>query len=766
MKITLTTAFLLIINVLRTFSQELYAPGQITLIEITFPQNNWDQLLDDLYAAGNGERLMGAVEINGVRFDSVGVRYRGGGTYDAANAKNPLNIKLDHLKNQDFEGIEVLKLSNGAKDPSWLREVMTLEIARKYMVAPRANYAGVYVNGSFLGLYANVESINTRFFESNFLSNADNPRFECSPSYDFNDLITNPPFGCTVGHGAALEFLGNNTSCYFEHYDLQSTTGWEALRDLTSVLKNTPQNAWQTLDLDRFLWFSALNSLLANLDSYTGAGVRNYFIGKQDNGLWAPVPDDVNESFARFPWATIPQPGDPQPALSFYTQLDPFLGANNDQKPLLKAIFSNATWKRMYTAHLRTMMAENFTNGWLEQRAAQLQDLIADEVLSDGNHFYTHDDFLKNLDDKVVDTYNGEDAYGLLPFLEGRIAYLQGLPEFQATPPSISNISTNPSMPAPGASVVIKATVSNASTNTVWLGHRNNLKEAFTRSLMSDDGAHGDGAAGDGVYGASVTVGVGGIQYYIYAENGAAGKFSPERAEFEFHSLGAAGSVVINELMASNKTTAADQNGEFDDWVELFNNTATAVNLSGWFLTDDPQDLMKWTFPNGTFINGNDYLVVWSDDDEDQAGLHTSFNLSSNGEELILVMPNGTVADRVLFGGQLPDISFARCPNGVGAFDYEAPTFDKDNTPACLVEVVNIVDNQVFSIYPNPADDWLFIETSLTTLLNGRLLTAWGRAVRQFSFSGKTSVSLSDLPAGLYFLEIEGKIRRKIVAAR
>ncbi|TAK40720.1 MAG: hypothetical protein EPO28_09705, partial [Saprospiraceae bacterium] len=139
MRLIIIALFFFAANAFSLAAQDLYDPANITTIEITFAESNWDQLLDDFYAAGNGERLSGTVKINGVSFDSVGIRYRGGSTYDPANAKNPLSIKLDYVKTQNYDGVEVLKLSNGAKDPSFLREVLTFEIARNYMEAPRAN---------------------------------------------------------------------------------------------------------------------------------------------------------------------------------------------------------------------------------------------------------------------------------------------------------------------------------------------------------------------------------------------------------------------------------------------------------------------------------------------------------------------------------------------------------------------------------------------------------------------------------------------------
>ena len=745
------------------FSQELYDVDHMTTIEITFQDDNWDQTLKNLYAAGNGERLLATtVKIDGSPFDSVGIRYRGGSTYDPNKPKKPLNIKLDHLKNQDYQGYDVLKLSNGAKDPSWLREVLSFEIARNFMEAPKANYASIYVNGNFLGLYSNVESINSKFFTERFLSDPDNARFEANPSYGLGEM-PNPPFGCTEGHGAALEYLGPNDVCYFDHYELQSSTGWSELRALADLIKNSPNDLRNLADLDRFIWMSAFNNLLVNLDSYLGANPGNYFIYKTDNGHWIPVVDDLNESFARSPWLTVPTSGDPQPPLSFYTDLNLFQGENDPQKPLLNALFSSQTGKNMYVAHVRTIINQLFVSGWFEDRAMALQALINDEVLSDGNHFYTHTEFLNNFDQTVIDTYDGEDAYGLFPLMDGRIAYLLAQPALQATPPTISNVGAAPDMPMPNTNVNITATVGDAST--VMLGHRNNRTEVFQLMDMLDDGNHGDGAAGDGVYGATVNVQVGGLQYYVYAENNNAGLFSPERAEFDFYEISASGSVVINELMASNQTSISDQDGEFDDWAELYNNSSSAIDISGWYLSDDFQNLTKYQFPNGVVINPNSYLTIWVDDDEMQAGLHTTFNLSADGEALILVRPNLSIADQVIFGGQTTDVAYGRCPNGSGSFTFLQHTFGADNNGACSNNTDEAAVRIGLKIFPNPAGKHLHIETNLLHETAGALWSPIGQAVRSFRFLGNTSLDLAGLPVGVYFLMMDGGIVKRIVVS-
>ena len=76
----------------------------------------------------------------------------------------------------------------------------------------------------------------------------------------------------------------------------------------------------------------------------------------------------------------------------------------------------------------------------------------------------------------------------------------------------------------------------------------------------------------------------------------------------------------------------ADQDGDFDDWIELYNNGSSPIDLEGYYLSDDPEDVMQWAFPAGTEIAANGYLVVWADEDEDQSGLHANFKFVCKGK--------------------------------------------------------------------------------------------------------------------------------------
>ncbi len=121
--------------------------------------------------------------------------------------------------------------------------------------------------------------------------------------------------------------------------------------------------------------------------------------------------------------------------------------------------------------------------------------------------------------------------------------------------------------------------------------------------------------------------------------------------------------VRLTEFAAVNTTVIADDDGSAEDWIEIANFGTAPVNLGGWFLTDDQSDRRKWMFPS-TNLPANAYLVVFaSAKDRRTPGspLHTNFKLSSDGEYLALVMPDGVTLATVFdpaYPRQFRDVSF------------------------------------------------------------------------------------------------------------
>ena len=119
---------------------------------------------------------------------------------------------------------------------------------------------------------------------------------------------------------------------------------------------------------------------------------------------------------------------------------------------------------------------------------------------------------------------------------------------------------------------------------------------------------------------------------------------------------------LINEILASNINYMADNYGDYDDIIELYNPTDGNINLAGYYLSDDYDNLKKWVFPQNDslfILAPNEYLVMWADDEIFQGINHLPFSLNKNGEAVILTHPNGNeIIHQINFGYQRSNISF------------------------------------------------------------------------------------------------------------
>ncbi|MCB0762212.1 MAG: CotH kinase family protein, partial [Flavobacteriales bacterium] len=125
----------------------------------------------------------------------------------------------------------------------------------------------------------------------------------------------------------------------------------------------------------------------------------------------------------------------------------------------------------------------------------------------------------------------------------------------------------------------------------------------------------------------------------------------------------AQGQIVINEFMAANSSAVYDPDfNESSDWLELYNSGVSDVDLSGYYVTDNLSDTTKWMIPEGTILPAGEFLVIWADGMN--TGLHTSFKLSSIGEELGIYTAAEELLDGIIFPLQATDISYGREMDG------------------------------------------------------------------------------------------------------
>jgi len=733
---------LLCISFFRSDAQGLYDLAHITEIRISFVENNWDQIMDANYSNDLDERLIGTVSINGIVMDSCGMQFKGNSTYNPSNAKNPLNIKLDHVKKQNYQGWETLKLASGRNDPSALREVLSYELLRNYTEAPLSNFARVYINNNFYGVFSSSESIDGDFQERYLYANDDNTRVKCNPLSVFGD-------------GSSLKYYSEDSSDYFSYYEMKSDYGWNDLAGFCNHLSKDGGEIDKYLDVDRALWMLAFNNVVVNLDSYTGPFRQNYYMIKDDLGRMKPVIWDLNMSFGAF--SMISTGGQGGGDLSKMQKMIPFLRETDSNWPLIKTLFANPTYKRMYIAHCKTMLEEQITSELYKQRGQAMQDLIAPDVKLDINSTYSYTKFLNNLNTSISGSGGGGQSFcGITELMEVRKAYLETNTAFTALPPIISDLLF-PAKVVTNTSFAITANISDVTNS--FVAYRHDGSELFTKIQLLDDGLNDDGLAGDGIFGLVFNNGISRpIQFYIYSENDNAGIFSPVRAEHEFHTITlSAGGLVINEIMASNTKTIQDQDGEYDDWIELYNNSDATINLENYKLSDKLDALDKWTFPSAT-IAPNSYLIIWADEDQEQAGLHCNFKLSASGESVALSDANGTVLDQVTFPILGEEKTYGRYPNGTGSFAELDPTYNAENTVSLATKTSN---DFRMNVYPNPFNDKITIDSE-HKINSLRIIDVNGRVMLS-SNDGSKTISTSNLSPGIYILEINHQKVVKVV---
>jgi len=180
---------------------------------------------------------------------------------------------------------------------------------------------------------------------------------------------------------------------------------------------------------------------------------------------------------------------------------------------------------------------------------------------------------------------------------------------------------------------------------------------------------------------------IGGDEYII------TGQYSPGHentqegyAAFRASTVLTTGSLVINEICASSITTLKDEDGEYPDWIELYNASDKAIDLSNYALSDDPDSLVKWRFPQGAVIQPGGYYVVYASGKDRPAASdtqwpHAGFKLRSEGETVILADIQGRMLDLVTYDLLEADTSWGRDATGTSGFKrFTQPTPGLPNT--------------------------------------------------------------------------------------
>jgi len=498
------------------------------------------------------------------------------------------------------------------------------------------------------------------------------------------------------GGNGALSWLGNEVAAYEQMYELKTaktSDPWGNLIKACDILNNTPieqlpEVVGTVLAVDRWLWFLAIENIFTDEDSYLTKGWDYQIYYEPETGQIHPLEHDGNETFNLRD-----------------VNLSPFEGEKSASRPVISRLLAVPQFRQRYLAHIRTIIDEWLDWQILAPKIEAYRALIADEVRLDTKKLYSNAQFEASFTD-------------LENFIKNRRHYLLNHEEIKRSAPRISSV-TRPGMPEegsapkPGQAVRITAQVEGESgLDRVILHYATGAVGPFNSVAMFDDGAHGDGGAGDGLFGGEIPPcpAESLVRYYIEAQAADEAKttsFLPSGAEHRLLTyrvldssaentpnslplLPTAGSSVrlyLNEFMADNSSTIEDPDepGSFEDWIEIYNPTDSAVDMGGMYLTDDLSKPTKWQIPQGVIIPAKGYLLFWADEDKSQGNTHTNFKLSKAGEQIGLFDTDarGNVAiDTLTFSAQSTDVSQGRLYDGGEPWgSFEKPTPGSTNSP-------------------------------------------------------------------------------------
>ncbi len=269
----------------------LYDAQTLRTFFLEFENADWEKELEDFH--GTDVDVPAKLTVDGKTYPEVGVHFRGMSSYGMIGAcrKRSLNLCLDlALKDQSIGGYRTLNLLNAHEDPTYLRPILFLEIARDYLPASKANLARVVINGENWGIYNNVEQFNKDFIKEWF-GTSKGERWK---------VRGNP------GGQGRLTYLGDDPAAYKRIYTIKTKDDpkdWASFIQMCKVLNETPADKLEAalsplLNIDGALRFIALDNALINNDGYW-IRTSDYSIYLDVKGRFHIIPADVNETFAR-----------------------------------------------------------------------------------------------------------------------------------------------------------------------------------------------------------------------------------------------------------------------------------------------------------------------------------------------------------------------------------------------------------------------------------------------------------------------------------
>jgi hypothetical protein len=406
----------------------LYDPMTLRTLFLDFENADWEKELADFNKTD--VEVPATLTVDGKSYRDVGVHFRGASSYFmvAEGRKRSLNLSLDFVhKGQRLRGYRTLNLLNAHEDPTFLRTVLYLQIARQYIPSPQANFVRVVINGESWGVYVNAQQFNKDFVKESF--GADHGARWKAPGSPRGD--------------AGLSWHGDDVAEYKRRYEIKSkddAKSWASLIELSRVLSQTEPDKLEAalaplLDIEGALKFLALENVFTNNDGYW-VRASDYDLFLDPKGRFHLVPYDANETFSlpggpgfrgtrRGPGSPIGSPaGDAGRPRINGVELDPLYSVNDSSKPLLSKLLAVPALRARYLGYVREMAGTWLDWNKLGPLAQRYHSLVAADVKADTRKLVTTEDFDRSLTEDMTGGRGPGGRISLKNFADQRRAFL------------------------------------------------------------------------------------------------------------------------------------------------------------------------------------------------------------------------------------------------------------------------------------------------------------------------------------------------------
>ncbi|MCF8242301.1 MAG: CotH kinase family protein [Melioribacteraceae bacterium] len=754
-------------------SWKVYDDSQVAIINIAMDPADLEYIFDNLYDDVEKPAVVHYQNayINET-VDSVGIRIRGNTSRDSQKKSFKLSFNAFE-SGRKFYGLEKMNINGEHNDPSIVRSKLCWDLfAKSGMIASRANHAEVYINGDYYGLYISVEHIDEEFVNKNYDDDSGN-LWKCLWPADLDYLSDNPNSYKLMSGGRRVYELKTNT----DEDDYTNLARFIRILNLTPI-ENLPDSLEKILHVPEVLKYLAWDVLMGSWDDYWGNKNNFYLYHDPSVDKFHIIPYDYDNTlgidWSGIDWATA----------DIYN----FPNISGGPRPLAERLLQIPAYRDLYTHYLEFFRDEIFKLWNWENEILDIQAMISNSAIEDTyrtlDYGFTVADFFESYTSSHFEKLHVR--WGLREFIIDRSESLDDQFEYLDAAPYAYGIDYYPKNPLPTDSiyVAVSAFSHTGISNAQILVYPEDLTIVYNypltynpieSTLIVDEY--------DRWFGVIPPLGEGGsAEFEIYfLDNNINestyplnGKIKIEAAEVS------SSSILINEFLASNESAYTDPHGEFDDWLEIYNNSVEPVLLTGMYLTDKQDNLTKWQFTqDDLYIAAGEFLIVWCDEDSGQVGLHSNFKLDADGEYIALVSGNGnTIIDEIEFGTQQSDISFGRYPDAYEHWGSMEPTPGFSNSPVSVEEKDEVVRDFKLSVFPNPFNPSTNIQFELPeqsdvdlTVFNllgekvwQKKLTAQKPGIHKINFTPDYSIA-----SGVYFVSIRaGKFSdaKKIVLMR